>query len=219
MAAVLSDILFVGSELISIPKKNKIGDIQVDTTIREIYEDSLEITEHPVEAGAQITDHSFKRPMGLFLHCGWTDSSATALLGALGNLLGIGAGGGASSSGGFVGGAMAASDYVAGVYSQLIQLQESRQPFSITTGLRNYDSMLMTILRVERDHSKRYALFVEAEFQQVIIVSTSTATMAPQANQKNPASTAQTVDAGSQQLQSGATSPGGALPPTKWGPP
>jgi hypothetical protein len=49
---------------------------------------------------------------------------------------------------------------------------------------------------------------VQAILRQIIIVSTQTATLAPQANQANPASTAGLVNAGAQQLQSSsATSP------------
>src|SRR5580700_5469148 len=50
--------------------------ITVDTTIEETYEDLLEITEHPVQVGAQIADHSFKRPMEVRLRCGWSDSQS-----------------------------------------------------------------------------------------------------------------------------------------------
>jgi hypothetical protein len=226
MSVNLAEIALLGASNLFLQQTSQIGGIQVDTTLEESYEDSLEITEHPVEAGAAITDHSFKRPMELVLTCGWSDSSASGALGlvsgliatqspAAAGILGIASGisslltnPGAGSSGSFTGGAMAASDYVAGIYSNLLQLQESRQAISVTSGLRVYDSMLIQSLRVRRDQRTQYALNVQAILRQIIIVSTQTATLAPQANQANPASTAGLVNAGAQQLQSSsATSP------------
>lgn len=219
MSVNLAEIAILGGRDLFLQQSNQIGGIQVDTTLEESYEDSLEITEHPVEAGTSITDHSFKRPMELVLTCGWSDSSASGALGLISGLvatqsplaaglLGI-AGGvssllnpGAGSSGSFSGGAMAASDYVAGIYSNLLQLQESRQALSVSSGLRAYDSMLIQSLRVRRDQRTQYTLNVQAVLRQIIVVSTQTTTLAPQANQANPASTADTVNTGAQQLQS-----------------
>lgn len=219
MSLNIAEIALLGGRDLFLQRFNQIGGIQVDTTLEESYEDSLEITEHPVETGAAITDHSFKRPMELVLTCGWSDSSSSGALGLVSGLiatqspaaagvLGIASGvasllnPGAGSSGSFTGGAMAASDYVAGIYSNLLQLQESRQPISVTSGLRVYDSMLIQSLRVRRDQRTQYALNVQAVLRQIIVVSTQVATLASQANQANPASTADTVNTGAQQLQS-----------------
>lgn len=226
MAAQLIQIVATGANLASLlfPQSSVIGGITVDTTIEEQYEDSLEVTEHPVEFGAQITDHSFKRPMELMLRCGWSDSSLKALAGVVSNVLGGGAVGGAlggtlSSSGTFTGGSMSASDYVAGIYSQLLQLQESRQTFSVTCGLRNYDDMVMPNLRVRRDQATQAILAVEASLRQVILVSTTTVSLPPQANQASPQSTAEVINLGNLSTQAAAApSPGGALPPSAFVP-
>jgi len=216
----LGEVTILGALNVVLQQSNMIGGIQVDTTIDESYEDSLEITEHPVEAGAAITDHCFKRPMELVLSCGWSDSSASGLFGVASSVLqavspvaagivGIATAAssflsnpGAGNSGSFAGGSMAASDYVAGIYSQLLQLQQSRKPFEVISGLRVYDNMLLQSIRVRRDQRSQYTLNVQAVMREVIIVSTQTATLAPQANQANPASTADTTNVGQQQLQS-----------------
>ena len=202
MAANLLEIgLFTANTLLSLPTQTNIGGITVDTTIEESYEDTLEATEHPVEAGTQITDHSFKRPMEVILRCGWSDSSTNALTGIASNLINSLTGNTSQSSASFTGGAMAASDYIAGVYSNLLELQESRQTFELTTGMRSFDTMLLMSIRVRRDHTSRYALMVEAVCRQIIVVSTQTATLPPQSNQANPQNTAEVQSAGSQQLQ------------------
>lgn len=212
MSAQLIQIAATAGNFASLlfPQSSQIGGITVDTTIEERYEDELEVTEHPVEVGAQITDHSFKRPMELRLRCGWSDSSLNALEGVVSNVLGGGAIGGAlggtfSSSGTFTGGAMRASDYIAGIYSQLLQLQESRQTFVVSCGLRIYSDMLMPSIRVNRDQETQAVLMVEATLRQVILVSTSSTFLPPQANQANPASTAEMVNVGNVSTQAPST--------------
>ena len=211
MAANFADIVFdTVSAVFALPTLCDIGGIQVDTTLEEQYEDVLEITEHPVQVGAQIADHSFKRPMQVVLRCGWSDSNASAAIGAVSNLFSAN-GSSASTNGSFTGGSMAASDYIAGIYSQLLQLQESRQTFSVTTGLRLYDDMLITSIRVRRDVTTSTALMVEAMLRQVILVDTQTATVPPQQNQATPAATADTASAGSTQPVAATPSTGGAM--------
>ena len=76
MSANLAEVTLLGAVGgIFLSQNNTIGGIQVDTTFDEVYEDELEITEHPVEAGAQISDHAYKRNMLYQLRCGWSDSS------------------------------------------------------------------------------------------------------------------------------------------------
>ena len=215
-ANLLETVIVAAGSILGLPTQGNIGGITIDTTIEEMYDDSLEVTEHPVELGAQITDHSYKRPMEILLRCGWSDANSGAALDALASLTGTNSP--TSQTGTFTGGAMAASDYIAGIYSQLLQLQEGRQTFSVVTGLRSYDTMLLTRCTVRRDQRTQTTLMVEAYCKQVILVSTSSATLPPQANQATPASTAETVNAGTQQTQAATPSAGGALLPDDWGP-
>lgn len=53
-----------------------IGLIIADVTIEETGRDDLEITRHPVEIGAQITDHSYKQPAEIIIRCGWSNSGS-----------------------------------------------------------------------------------------------------------------------------------------------
>lgn len=187
---------------LSLPSQSVIGGIVVQVTIDEEYEDELEITENPVQVGANLTDHSFKRPMEAVLRCGWSNSSLGALAGAVAGL--------------FSGGAVVASDYVGGVYAKLLQLQESRQPLAVSTSLRNYGNMLIRSLRVRRDQETSQVLMVEASLKHVILADTSSSQLPSVENQASPASTAQTVHGGAKQLLSGNPTPAGALPPSSW---
>src|ERR1700739_4345281 len=53
-------------------------------TLEEIHHDEMEIEDHPIEQGAPITDHSFKKPAELTLHLGWAGQQLVSL-GRVGN--------------------------------------------------------------------------------------------------------------------------------------
>lgn len=191
-------------ELLTIAPSSSLDTIEIQASLQEIHSDALQTTDHPVERSADITDHAFKRPAEVMLHCGWSSSSSEALVGAAVAL--------------FSGGSPTSADYIDSVYSQLLALQESRVPFSITTTRRQYDDMLLIGLQVTTDNRTSNALMVTATCKQIIIVDTQVSTMPPKANQANPASTAEIENAGVKQPQTGATpSPSGAAPPETWG--
>lgn len=190
-------------DILLTPVRGMLGGISIACTIEEMHRDALEVTEHPVERGASITDHSFKRPVEVVLHCGWSNSSAAALFGGSTEQV-------SNSS-------MARSDYISAVYSRLLALQESRVPFSVTTTLRNYTSMLITSLQVTRDEKTSEALMVTATCREVILVGTKTSTLSPTENHKNPASTAEVINLGERQPIPATPAPGGSVPSSEWG--
>jgi hypothetical protein len=196
------DTIFVEAKvfpnLLALPTSVKIGELEAQTALEEVHHDALQITQHPVESGASITDHSFARQAELLLTVGWSNSNLKAILGAIESL--------------FTGGTMSKSDYVTGVYSQLLALQKSRQPATITTGLRVYDNMLISGLTVKRDQRTSQILLVEASFLEVIIVSTQSTTLPAKENQAEPASTAEVQNSGAKQVITGSPSPGGSFP-------
>ena len=159
-------------------KGRSIANIFPNVTIEEQHSDELEITRHPVEQGSPITDHAFKRPMRLLMVVGWSNSSALL---------------------NFVNG----SGDVKDIYQQLLTLQSSLQPFSITTGKRKYTDMLMRSIRETTSKETENSLIVEIEFEQVILVTTSTSTtlLPPVAQQADPSKTASPVNNGTQQAQ------------------
>lgn len=191
------------------------GSLRVDTIVEEVHESELEMTENPVEAGSDITDHSFMRPLRVRLRCGWTNASLQAITSIVGGLLsgssmalpGVYTAGGASATG---------ATYVDSVYAQLRQIQSARTPISISTGLLQYSSMLIRSLRVTRDKETSQALMVEALCQQAIIVNTEQSIVPPLANQANPASTAALAKLGTQNIAAAAPSGAASLPAAQW---
>lgn len=174
--------------LVLFKPKRAIDSFENYVTIEEQHTDELNITQHPVEQGAPITDHAYKNPAQLTIRAGWSNSSLQAIAGA-----------GLSLLGGDIQGLLSPS-YAEEMYGRLLQLQAEREPFDIFTGKRRYKNMLMRSLSTTTDEKTENVLVVTASFQEVILVETQATTLPPAANQANAAKTAGVENAGSKQL-------------------
>lgn len=69
----------VGTQLslapILIKPKRGIGTFTAYVAIEETHHDELEITNHPVDQGAVISDHAYKRPAELVIRAGWSEKT------------------------------------------------------------------------------------------------------------------------------------------------
>lgn len=178
----------IGGELVSAffsPKRSinsSMGSFHLYVTIDERHHDELVITDHPVEQGASISDHAYKKPAELTLTVGWTNSSIAAIT------------------------SLRMSGYVAFAYKTLLQLQAMRTPFSISTGKRKYQNMLIQSLDTTTDAKTENSLIVTMHCREVIIVQTTTTQLQPAANMSSPQKTAAIANAGTKQPQATATS-------------
>lgn len=189
---------------VSIIPRALIGDIEVMVSVEETHTDTLQATEHPVETGSPITDHSYNKPCEVVLKCGWSNSSEFAASGAATKELGNGG--------------MSQDDYVTAVYSQLLALKESREPFDVGTSRRAYKNMLITSMATTVDQKTSSVLMLTCTCREIIMVDTQATTMPPKQNQANPASTAATENSGTKQVSKKANpAPGGAVSPFKGG--
>lgn len=168
--------------------QRNIGGFIADVTISEHHTDEMAITENPVERGADITDHAYKRPSSVVIRAGWSNSSLSALINPF---------------------------YVQTIYAQFLALQRSAQPFSITTGKRVYDNMLIRRMTVETDEKSENALLATFECQEILLADTQVVTSAPASSMKDPESTSSTSDrgaVGTKPLENAAVSGGGGAP-------
>lgn len=176
------------------PSARAIGQIYADVTVEENHRDEVIITQHPIEGGGVITDHAYKRPAELEIRCGFSNSSA-----------------------GYVG-------YVQQQYRALLALQLARQPFSVYTGKRRYQNMLIRGLSVVTDPHSENILMASVSLQEIITVKTQTTsaqgsdnTAAPassQSDQANPSATADITNRGDQSgIGQGSQSFAGAFNP------
>lgn len=171
IAGTLEDIL------LSVPNRG-IANILPNVVVQESAQDELTITEHPVESGANITDHAFKNPALLSVTYGWSQSG-TALNGLI-------SGAGLTPS-------------PRDVYQQLLDLQESRQPFNVVTGKRLYENMLIRSLSQVTDVEGENCLLVDMDLQEIIIVSTQTTSTLD--NAADPAQNSDLSNLGPQQIR------------------
>lgn len=174
--SLLGELTFA---LISSPVRS-LGGLIPDVTIEELHRDELIVTEFPVEIGASITDHAYKRPSALQMRVGWSNSSAGT------------------------------EGAVQAVYQSLLALQASRRPFTVTTGKRRYRDMLISGLDVITDRQTENALMVVVGMREVILTTTQSRSAtnqtdakpaADQANQAAPEATSPTTDTGTKVVQ------------------
>lgn len=190
---------FLDLPIISILFKNgrSISSIEGFITLSENTRDDLEITQQPVQQGSTISDHAFKKPTILSMQIQFSNSDPTAanaatLGGVVGGLVG--------PLGGAIGGAAGAAifgngDQLSQTYQDLLDLQSSLEPFDIATPKRIYKSMLFQSLGLTTDKRTEKVLSITAGFQQVKIVTISTAIIA-KILQKQPGRTQKTAQAG-----------------------
>lgn len=170
------------TETITLSPQRKLGDILLDCTVEEDHTDDLTITGHPVEQGAQVSDHAFREPSVVVLSVGFSNSSVQA--------------GGDES-------------YVRNRYDDILTLQRSREPFTIVTGKRTYQNMLIRGIAVKTDQTTEAVLSARLTCREVIIVQTQTVAVPDSAVQADPKKTAAIQNAGTQVAQPATMSPTG----------
>lgn len=171
------------------PHNRSIGGIVAQVTIDEQASDDVQITEHPVEQGAPIADHAFKRPAVVTIRAGWSRQYAKDL------------------------------SAESGVYGLLLSWQAALLPFDVVTGKRSYTNMLIERLQVTTEQHSEYALMATITCRQVIIVTTQTTTVKMQSGsdnaQQNPQKTSSETDGGDKQPTKTGTPPTTAYEPLK----
>lgn len=180
--AILAGSLIGGAVSAFFSPKRAIGSFHAYVTFEERHHDELMITDHPVEQGAAISDHAYKKPVEVTLTIGWTNSSLAGIT------------------------SLQFGNYSSYAYEQLLALQASRTQFDVSTGKRKYHNMLIQALSVTTDAKTENSLIATVHCREVIIVQTTTTTLQPAANQMNPQKTAALSNSGTKTPQATNTS-------------
>lgn len=159
-------------------QSRRIGLIVPSVVISEKHNDTLEITEHPVEVGAAISDHAYRRPSEVVMQVGF--SGGGSLLDFLDT----------TSYGLSVG--LSPKE----TYQELLDLQNSRVPFDVVTGKRIYSNMLIRALEVTTDRTSENVLSAVLTLREVIITSTTTTQVAVKEDMKLGANTSAVQNSG-----------------------
>ncbi|EON3347173.1 phage baseplate protein [Yersinia enterocolitica] len=149
----------------------KIGVLVPSVIISEKHQDALEITEHPVEVGAAVNDHAYKRAAEVTMEVGFAGG---------GSLLDF-----VDTS--TIGLSLGKSPEE--VYQELRDLQGSRQPFDVITGKRKYSNMLIRAIEVTTDKTSENVLMCVLTLREVIMSQTESITVADKENMQDGVST------------------------------
>lgn len=159
-------------------QSRKIGIIVPDVVVSEKHSDTLEITEHPVETGAAISDHAYKRPSELVMEVGFAGGGS--LLDFANELTGTSLLG------------MSPRE----TYQKLLDIQAERKPFDVVTGKRIYKNMLLRGIEVTTDKTTENVLSAVLTLREVIITSTSIKQVADKSNMTQGAKTSAVQNSG-----------------------
>ena len=142
-----------------------IGDIVVDVLLGETPIHSWDLTTHPVEAGLDVTDSRYKKPVGVALDCIFTDPefSVTELVG---DVVGAIASGGSLAD---------ANPFAKATWQEkrdaLYELMELNKFIDVTTPNGEYTSMMIKDVRPIFSKDRANAFFFRVEIHNVKTVS------------------------------------------------
>ena len=184
-------------------------------TVEERHHDELEITEHPVQQGASIADHAFKRPSEITVKAMWSNSpNDTGLMSSAKQLASL-----AAALNPNINSALNIVEQVLGlvgvfnastfgnnasnvkvVYDYLNQVQQSLDLMTLYTGKRRYDNMLLKSLIIETDKENENSLNLTMVWRQIFVVNVVVGGGAS-SNAADPVSNGPTSNGGAQNLK------------------
>lgn len=186
----------LGLQSILIKPKRSIGPFEAQVTISERHIDEVDIADHPVELGAQISDHAYKRPPEVIIECAWSNSPRS--IGLVGGIIAAVEGTADAVQSILTGNS---PDQVRDVYERIVKLQQSITLIDVYTGKRVYRDMLIRQLMAETDKDTEHVLRVTFTLRQVQRVAVRTVSIgAAKEDQTDPQSTLPPVDKGTKQL-------------------
>jgi hypothetical protein len=135
--------------------KSNIGGLFFDAVFHEETVSSLKITDHPVQNGSNIVDHSFVMPTVLTMDVGVSDSMGSIISGQF--------------SGSYTKSVSA--------YQMLLALQQSRIPVEVHSRLNHYKTMLIEQVSAPDDFKTLHGLKCSVQLKEIFIVDVNTTTV------------------------------------------
>lgn len=126
-----------------------IGGFELDASVNETHSFESEVTDHPVEKGADVTDHVRARPIMLMIEGVVSDSP----IGDIRDRRSV------TTS--------PSNDALA----HLLDIRDKREPIVVETALKVYENMVLQSLEIPRSASTGEALRFRATFKQVQLVT------------------------------------------------
>ena len=132
--------------------KSNIAGLFFDAILSVSTEHNANITSHPVQNGANISDHMYMEPVQITMEIGMSDAMASMVRGQWtgGNTKSVSA------------------------YRKLCELQEARIPFTVLTRLNQYQNMVIRSISVNDDAGTLYGLRASVSMQQILLANVAT---------------------------------------------
>ena len=151
-----------------------------DVVISETHSDSVMVTSHPVDTGADISDHAVVEASVVTVVFGWSDSSRLINSAINGSIL-------------------QGLETTKDVYQKLLELKDARMPLRLSTGKRTYENMLITSIKTTSTVETESAAIIEITLQEIFMAQAQTVSLSA-IRQKNAGKTASMSRGGSRQL-------------------
>ncbi|WP_303229410.1 phage baseplate protein [uncultured Dialister sp.] len=132
--------------------KTNVGGLFFDAVLNVSTTHSAVITSHPVQTGANISDHMYLEPVQISMEIGMSDAMDSMVQGQW----------------------MGAYTKSVSAYRKLCELQAARIPFTVMTRLNAYKNMVIKSISVPDDYTTQYALKATIELQQLLIATVAT---------------------------------------------
>lgn len=131
--------------------KTNIAGLFFDAILNVSTEHSATITQHPVQSGANISDHMYLEPVQITMEIGMSDAMASMVMGQWAGV------GGSSKS--------------VNAYQKLVELQAARIPFTVLDRLNTYNNMVIKSVSVNDDFRTKNGLRATVSMQQLIMAN------------------------------------------------
>lgn len=116
------------------------------------HDTSLNITEHPIQTGADITDHAYEESARLTFDIGMSDVMQS-----------------------FISGQFADNNSRSvSAYKKLRELQKQRLPITVVTRLGTYNNMMVETISTTDDNKTTYGLRATVTLKEIFVVNVTT---------------------------------------------
>ena len=137
--------------------------LSVDAVLVERHEMASRVSQYPVEDGGTISDHILNEPRRVSIEGFVTDSPLSGLpVPGAGIIEAV---------------ALAGQSPTRGAFGFLESLRDDRMRVTLVTGLKRYESMVLTTLSIPRDGGTGQALRFSADFVEIEVVETQSVTI------------------------------------------
>lgn len=147
--------------------KRKIGSIKIDGVLEEAHQNSVKITQYPVEFGAEIADHAIIEPKVLTIK-GIVTNTPNGFAGLSAAV---------NNAAGFFGSSGSQKTRAQLAYTELLELMEKRDLVEVQTGLTLYENLVITQFSANQDKDLANVLIFDMTLQEVILTESETVSL------------------------------------------